>query len=211
MTLEAQDRFNNYVGNGVSTSFPYSFRCFEASDLEVTTDGSVMVLGIDYNVTGVGNSSGGSIVFEDAPVDASSIFIQSIIPLQQKAKYAEGGQFPAVTHETALDRMVAMLQEMSQSVKTSAHFPAGDTASGELPDKTTRSGGYLGFDADGNFVKMPPEAGTAAQVAADAAAAAASAAAAAVSAENAAQFDPALLVVSGSNLYLVDNYNALMY
>lgn len=64
MTVSTEVDHNEYTGNGVTTSFPYTFRIFKKSDLVVQVsdlNGNVteLVLDTGYTVTGAGTYSGG--------------------------------------------------------------------------------------------------------------------------------------------------------
>lgn len=156
MTLPLQTRFNNYTGNGVTTSFSYTFRAFTDTDVEVSVNDVVKTLGVDYTMTGIDVNSGGSIVFTTAPASGAAVSINSNTPIIQGTQYAEGGKFPAATHEKTLDRMVAVLQEMNESIGGVIHFPDGDPASQELPLFSDRLASYLGFDEAGEFALFRP-------------------------------------------------------
>lgn len=58
MTVSTEVDHNEYTGNGVTTSFPYTFRVFNKSDLVVQVidpDENITVLALDtdYTVTGL--------------------------------------------------------------------------------------------------------------------------------------------------------------
>lgn len=59
MTVSTEVDHNEYTGNGVTTTFPYTFRIFQKSDLVVQVvdlDENIAVLALDtdYAVTGAG-------------------------------------------------------------------------------------------------------------------------------------------------------------
>ncbi len=67
MTVSTEVDHNDYTGNGVTTSFPYTFRIFKKSDLTVqladlNENITVLTLDTDYTVTGAGTYSGGNVV-----------------------------------------------------------------------------------------------------------------------------------------------------
>lgn len=180
MTLPVQTRYNQYTGNGVTTVFPYTFRLFDVSHLVVTVDDVEKTYGVDYTVSGIDITTGGNVTFTVAPANASIVLLDSTMPYSQLTAYAEGTDFPASSHEKALDRNVALLQEMKEKTDNAIAFPAGDTAVSTLPSKTLRASKVLGFDALGEFDVVDPDTQSAVDAAASAAAAAASASQAAV-------------------------------
>lgn len=59
MTVSTEVDHNEYTGNGVTTSFPYTFRIFHKSDLvvqvvDLNENITDLVLDTDYTVTGAG-------------------------------------------------------------------------------------------------------------------------------------------------------------
>ncbi|KAK6697186.1 hypothetical protein SNK04_014042 [Fusarium graminearum] len=55
MSVPAYTGPDSSVANGVTTTFPYSFKILSEDDLLVTVNGLVRQLGVHYTVTGVGN------------------------------------------------------------------------------------------------------------------------------------------------------------
>ena len=67
MTVSTVVDHNDYTGNGVTTSFPYTFRIFKKTDLAVSVvdlseNITVLVLDTDYTVTNAGVYNGGNVV-----------------------------------------------------------------------------------------------------------------------------------------------------
>ncbi|EBU6370424.1 phage tail protein, partial [Salmonella enterica subsp. enterica serovar Enteritidis] len=67
MTVSTEVDHNDYIGNGVTTSFPYTFRIFKKSDLvvqvaDLSENITELVLDTDYTVTGAGEYTGGNVI-----------------------------------------------------------------------------------------------------------------------------------------------------
>ena len=65
MTVSTEVDHNDYTGNGMTTSFPYTFRIFNKSDLTVTVvdladNITTLVLDTDYTVSGAGGYTVGT-------------------------------------------------------------------------------------------------------------------------------------------------------
>lgn len=59
MTVSTEVDHNEYTGNGVTTTFPYTFRIFQKSDLvvqvvDLNENITELILDTDYIVTGAG-------------------------------------------------------------------------------------------------------------------------------------------------------------
>ena len=65
MTVSTEVDHNEYTGNGVTTTFPYTFRIFQKSDLvvqvvDLNENITELILDTDYIVTGAGGYNGGN-------------------------------------------------------------------------------------------------------------------------------------------------------
>lgn len=116
MTVSTEVNHNEYTGNGVTTSFPYTFRIFHASDLLVTTNDTngvlrTLTLNTDYTVTGVGSYSGGAVVLPLPLANAWAISIERSLPVVQETDLRNQGKFFAETHEGAFDYLTMLIQQ----------------------------------------------------------------------------------------------------
>ena len=80
MTVSTVVDHNDYTGNGVTTSFPYTFRIFKKTDLTVSVidlseNITMLVLDTDYTVTNAGGYNGGSVVLTSPLADGWKITV----------------------------------------------------------------------------------------------------------------------------------------
>lgn len=151
MTVSSGYAPNSSTGNGVTTVFAYNFRILAAADLEVTVDGVVQTLNVDYTVTGVGDGSGGSITFTAAPADGANVIRRRNMALTRATDYQDNGDLLADVLNPDQDAPVMMLQQLAEQVDRSIKMPLGDAAPSEVPDAEDRANKYLMFDANGNL------------------------------------------------------------
>lgn len=119
MTLPATPRqAGPFNGNGVTTSFPFTFKVWAASDLRVvvTTAGvdSVKVIGSDYTVTlnpDQNTTPGGTINYPATVPVGSILRIWGNMSVEQPTDLPDGGDYRAEQVESMSDRIVAILQE----------------------------------------------------------------------------------------------------
>jgi len=149
MPIPAQIPEISYTADGIATSYAYPFRSFAASDLVVTVAGFAKVLDIEYTVTGIGATGGGSVVFMTPPVASSSVQILREIPLDRSTNYTAAGPNSADTLDDDLDRIVATLQDRSSLLSRSLRFPLGDTTNPTLPVLESRKNTLAGYGPDG--------------------------------------------------------------
>lgn len=168
MTISTTTSRIPYNGNGVTTIFAVPFRFFANTDLVVqlvtvsTGASSTLTLGTHYTVTGADDEDGGSLTMVTAPAVGQRLVIRRVIPATQEVDYVAGDPFPAETHERALDRLTMLAQQGEEVNARALVFPAGDTASGELPAVASRANRLIGFDAEGNLVVSAPASGSSA-------------------------------------------------
>lgn len=116
MTVSTEVNHNEYTGNGVTTTFPYAFRIFQASDLLVTTSDTngtlrTLTLNTEYTVSGVGSYSGGTVILPAPLSNGWSISIERDLPVVQETDLRNQGRFFAETHENAFDYLTMIIQQ----------------------------------------------------------------------------------------------------
>lgn len=118
MTVPTYRSREDYTGNGVTTSYPYQFRIYKATDLVVTraTPAGVettLVLNTDYTVTGVGKYAGGNVVLTSVLASGYRLAIERAIPVTQETDLRNQGAYFAETHEDVFDRAIMILQRIA--------------------------------------------------------------------------------------------------
>lgn len=127
-----------YSGDDITTAFTFSFRVYTAGDLTVYTTISgvdtLQVLDTDYTATVNATTAapGGTLTFTTAPVTGDTITIYRDLDATQGTAYTVGGPFPASAHETALDRLTLLVQDLTERVNRRAP-DYGVTSSGTSP------------------------------------------------------------------------------
>ncbi|WP_240740652.1 hypothetical protein [Lelliottia amnigena] len=116
MTVSTVVDHNDYTGNGVTTSFPYTFRIFTKSDLTVTVidlneNISVLVLDTDYTVTNAGGYSGGNVVLPLPLQSGWRISVARELEATQETDLRNQGKFFAEVHEDAFDKLTMLIQQ----------------------------------------------------------------------------------------------------
>ncbi|EMN5248854.1 tail fiber domain-containing protein [Enterobacter roggenkampii] len=116
MTVSTVVDHNDYTGNGVTTSFPYTFRIFKKTDLAVSVvdlseNITVLVLDTDYTVTNAGGYSGGSVVLTTPLANGWQISIARELEPTQETDLRNQGKFFAEVHEDAFDKLTMLIQQ----------------------------------------------------------------------------------------------------
>lgn len=133
MTISSSNRkAGPFTGNGITTSFPFTFKVFQASDLKVvladTATGVETVQSLTTNYTVSLNADqnttpGGSVVMLTAPAAGFSLTLTSQVqPTQSVDLQNNGGFYPSVIN-TALDKMTILIQQVSEENSRTVKVP----------------------------------------------------------------------------------------
>lgn len=144
-----------YNGNDVTVAFATGFQFIANADLKVvvtsaTGTETVKTITTDYTVTGAGSPSGGTVTFLIAPATGEKVNITSNVTIDQQTDYTEGGSFSAATHETALDKLTKICQQIKETTNRSIQIPIASQA--VSTQTTTPEAHYIlrvNADADG--------------------------------------------------------------
>lgn len=129
MTVSTEVDHNDYTGNGVTTSFPYTFRIFQKSDLVVQVvdlDENIteLILDTDYTVTGAGGYNGGNVILSSPLADEYQISISRSLPVTQETDLRNQGKFFAEVHEDAFDKLTMLLQQVRSMFSLALRKPS---------------------------------------------------------------------------------------
>ncbi|HEE0039837.1 TPA: hypothetical protein R8G25_000391 [Citrobacter freundii] len=129
MTVSTEVDHNDYIGNGVTTSFPYTFRIFKKSDLvvqvvDLNENITELILDTDYTVTGAGGYTGGNIVLSSPLANGYQISISRELPVTQETDLRNQGKFFAEVHEDAFDKLTMLIQQVRSSFSLALRKPS---------------------------------------------------------------------------------------
>ncbi|EDV3650335.1 phage tail protein [Salmonella enterica] len=129
MTVSTEVDHNEYTGNGVTTSFPYTFRIFHKSDLvvqvvDLNENITDLVLDTDYTVTGAGGYTGGNVILTTALENGFRISIARELPVTQETDLRNQGKFFAEVHEDAFDKLTMLIQQAFSWLRLALRKPS---------------------------------------------------------------------------------------
>ncbi|MGL3999858.1 hypothetical protein ACR3LR_08565 [Pantoea eucalypti] len=121
MTVSTEVNHEQYVGNGVTTVFPYRFRILKSSHMLVTVSDSagvikILTAGTDYSITGTGLVSGGSVTLNSPLAQGWGISLDRKLPAVQETDLRNQGRFFAETHEDAFDYLTMLIQQVDRQL-----------------------------------------------------------------------------------------------
>lgn len=162
MSIPVQNPIAAYTGNGSATQFAYNWYLVYASDIAIQIEG-VTVPSNQYTVTGIGNVTGGNVVFNTAPAAGVRILMQRDVPLERLTNYIDNGDLLAQTVNADFDRIWMALQDVNTASGYSVRV--ADQPLPVVPQNAVeRVGKVLTFDNNGNPVASAPASGSAADV-----------------------------------------------
>ena len=116
MTRPATPTHIEYLGDGGDTTFIFPFVIDSSGELEVRVNGAVQVDDFQYDLTGVGSLSGGTVTFRVAPANGAVISLRLIKAYEQLLALIPNSSLPATSLEGQLDNIVKMIQVLDEEL-----------------------------------------------------------------------------------------------
>lgn len=161
MTVLDNTPRNQYTASSGQVAFSYTFEIAAEGDIAVLQNGVLLSLGTnpgEYAVTGVGSDTGGVVTLVTGATSGDIITLYRDMALERLTSYTNGGDFLAADVNNDYDRLWLALQQNTGTSNRALVAPNTDPTdiNMTIPDKATRLGKYLTFNATtGN-----PEAGS---------------------------------------------------
>lgn len=126
---------DHYTADGVLTTFAFTFRILQKSDLVFTTYNpatgvvAVLELNSDYTIADgdVNTDNGGHVVCTPVLASGLEIFLSRHTQRTQLTHIEEGSAFSAALMMTALDRLTMFVHELAYQVRKSIKLPDTST------------------------------------------------------------------------------------
>ena len=160
MTISSTTVRNSYSGDGSTTTFSYTFKIFQDSDIQViirSANGTetTKTITTHYTVTGAGNAGGGSVIFTSGniPTSTETVVLRRNIPQTQSIDYIANDPFPAESHEEGLDRATMAIQQLQEEVTRSLKLSKTNTMTSTefTVGASDRANKILAFDTNGEL------------------------------------------------------------
>jgi hypothetical protein len=144
------------AGNGVATSFPFTRRVLQASDLlvylisDATGAESLQILNSHYTVSGAGSDAGGSVDFIAPPATGYTVLVRSARPYTQPSNFRNLGRFLPEIHQNAMDGLEVQIQQLKEVTDRSIRGAINGPPFGQLPSASEMLGKFVFVDSAGN-------------------------------------------------------------
>lgn len=137
MSVSSTENRIAYVGNGLTKSFAFPYVFLESLDIVVVLRGSddvdlLQSLGGDYSIAGAGNPFGGAVTFVVAPDTNVQVILYRRTDQTQQTDYINQDNFPAESHERALDKVTLLQQDVGLRVDRGLRIPPSENSLSEM-------------------------------------------------------------------------------
>jgi hypothetical protein len=151
-----------FTGNGVTDAFSTTFHFSANSEVKVylvlisTGVETLQTITTHYTVTGAGTGAAGTVTFVTPPSSLYKVKMKRETARTQTTDYVEATKFPASTHETALDKLTRISQEIDAKIDRSPQLPiSSENYPLVFPDFSSDEGGYLfRVNTDGDELEL---------------------------------------------------------
>ncbi len=148
MTISSETNKVSHNGDDSTVTFAVPFYFLLDSSIEVThvaADGTetTWALTTDYTVTDAGEEAGGSITAVTAPATDTRLVIIRNEALTQTTDYIENDDFPAASHERALDKAMMINQQQQEEISRCISAPVGDDGTTDFTFPTYSASTFL--------------------------------------------------------------------
>ena len=149
MTVSALITRNDITATASQTSFTYTFRVLEATDMAVYQNGALLSSG--YTVNGVNNTTGGTVVLDVGASAGQIVSLVLAMPLDRTTNYQNSGKFLADDVNEDFDKIyIGAIQNENlndRSLRLQDVEPPTTGVDMTLPLKADRKGKFLAFDS----------------------------------------------------------------
>lgn len=114
-----------YIGNGVAKNFAFDFMYWAETEILVYLDDTRQTTG--YSVTSTDKTKGGNINFDTPPKEKQRITIIRLIDIKRYSEFEESGLFRAAVINDELNRIVAEIQQLNETLSRCLKAEASST------------------------------------------------------------------------------------
>ena len=146
MTVSALVTRNDITATASQTSFTYTFRVLEATDMDVYQNGALLASG--YTVNDVGVTTGGTVTLDVGVPVGQIVSLVLAMPLDRTTNYQNSGDFLASDVNADFDKIyIGAIQNENWIDRGLRLQEVEPTIAMTLPLKADRVGKYLKFNA----------------------------------------------------------------
>lgn len=134
--LNESDAVNRSTANGVTKVFPYTFKIYDKSEIEVLSNLTVLTVDVDFTVDGIGSDSGGNVTISSVPSSGTIITRLRKQPTTQASNY-QSEAFPPERIEKDFDKLAMRLQQVKEALRRCLSFVKSSSTVDQTIDTPT--------------------------------------------------------------------------
>ena len=134
--LNESDAVNRSTANGVTKVFPYTFKIYDKTEIEVLSNTTVLTVDVDYTVDGIGADGGGNVTASSAPANGVIVTRLRKQPTTQGSNY-QSEAFPPERIEKDFDKLAMRLQQIKEQVRRCWSFVKSSSTVDQTVDTPT--------------------------------------------------------------------------
>lgn len=134
--LNDSDAVNRTTANGVTTVFPYTFKIYDKSEIEVLSNLTALTVDVDFTVDGIGVDGGGNVTISSAPSNGVIITRMRKQPTTQGSNY-QSETFPPERIERDFDKLAMRLQQVKETLRRCLSFVKSSSTVDQTVDTPT--------------------------------------------------------------------------
>lgn len=157
MTISVPTNRVTYEANGSQTTFQYTFKIFKNTDLSVYNENAEGIqtqytLNTHYTITGVGNETGGNVVFTSPPADGLTIILWGTYDYLQEIDYKQGDAFPSENVEDGIDKLTMLAVKNKDEIDRAPKVSIASTTT-DIIFPIPEAEKLIGWDEDGENLR----------------------------------------------------------
>ena len=149
MTVSALTTRNDITATSGQATFTYTFMVLATTDMTVYQNGALLASG--YTVTGVGSTTGGTVVLDTGALTGQIVSLVLAMPLDRTTDYQNSGDFLASDVNADFDKIyVGAIQNenwIDRGLRLQEVEPPTAGVDMTIPLKADRLGKFLGFNS----------------------------------------------------------------
>ncbi|MEG3618251.1 hypothetical protein V5T82_07305 [Magnetovibrio sp. PR-2] len=149
MSVLSQDPRLQYTAAVDQTIFTIAFRFLQDDDVDVYVDGTLQTDGVDYNLSGAGDVTGGECTFVSPMTGGEEVTIYRNMDLSRSADYQQKGPFRSSVVNNDLDRIWMAMQGLDESITRTINFAVTSRLDLPIDFPDPLADHYIGWDHAG--------------------------------------------------------------